>query len=132
MANYTENTKKNTDLHKQMPEQNLGLKMVRQGTRHYAVGKDQANARRKRNKEEKIEVDRTHTEEISNKHHTTITYMEPPWEEKKRKAKKHLAERHRKRKKEDGIHRERNGENGHKQTRVEDHGRWSMRANRPK
>ena len=71
-------------------------------------------------------MDRTHTEETSNKHHTTITYMEPPREEKKMKAKKQLEERQRKRKKEDGIHRERNGENGHKQTGVEDHGRCPM------
>ena len=39
------------------------------------------------------------TEETSSKHHTTTTYMEPPREEK-RKADKHVAEKHRKRKKE--------------------------------
>ena len=39
------------------------------------------------------------TEETSSKHHTTTTYMEPPREEK-RKAEKHVAEKHRKRKKE--------------------------------
>ena len=33
------------------------------------------------------------TEETSNKHHTTSTYVEPPREEK-RKAKKHVPERH--------------------------------------
>ena len=75
-----------------MPAQNLTPNMVRQGIQHYAVGKDQTIASRKRNKDEKVEVDRTHTEATSNKHHTTITYMEPPMEEKKRKAKKHLAE----------------------------------------
>ena len=30
-----------------------------------------------------MEVDMTHTEETSNKHHTTSTYVEPPREEKK-------------------------------------------------
>ena len=109
-----------------MPAQNLTPKVIKQCIQHYAVGKDQTTASRTRNKEEKMEVDRTHIEETSNKHHTTITYIEPPREEKKRKAEKHLAERHRKRKKEDGIRRERNGENGHKQTRVGDHGRWPM------
>ncbi|KAI0221780.1 hypothetical protein LSAT2_026949 [Lamellibrachia satsuma] len=49
-----------------------------------------------------MEVDMTRTEETSSKHHTTSTYIELPGEEKKRKAAKHLAERHRKRKKEDG------------------------------
>ena len=39
------------------------------------------------------------TEETSSKHHMTTTYMEPPREEK-RKAEKHVAEKHRKRKKE--------------------------------
>ena len=34
----------------------------------------------------------THIEETSNTHHTTITYMKPPREEKKRKAEKHLAD----------------------------------------
>ena len=88
--------------------------------------KHQTTASKKRNKEETMEVDRTHTEETSNKHQTTITYMEPPREEKKRKTKKHLAEIHRQQKKEDEIHRERNGENGHKESRVEDHDRWPM------
>ena len=109
-----------------MPAQNLTPKMVRQGIQHYAVGKNQTTASRKRDTEEKMDVDRTHTEETSNKHHKTFASMEPPREEKKRKAKKHLTERHGKRKKEDGIHRERNGENGHKQTRVGDHGRWPI------
>ena len=95
-VNYTRKTKKNTDLHQQMPAQNLTHKMVRQGIQLYATGKDQTTVSRKRNKEEKMEVDITHTEETSNKHHTIITYMELPREEKKRKAKKHLAERQRK------------------------------------
>ena len=115
MANYTENTKKNTDLHQQMPAQNPTPKIVRQDIQQYAMGKDQTTASRKQNEEEKMEVDRIHTEETSNKHHPTFTYKEPPREEKKRKAEKHPAERHRKRKKDDGIHWERNG---HKQTRV--------------
>ena len=34
MANYTENTKKNTDVHQQMPAQNLTHKMVREDTQH--------------------------------------------------------------------------------------------------
>ena len=117
---------KNTDLHQQMPGQNLTPKMVRQGIQHYAVGKDRTIASKKLNKGQKMEVNRTHTEETSNKHHTTSTYMELPREEKKGKAEKHLIERHRKRKKDDGIHRERNGQNGHKLTRVEDYVRWPM------
>ena len=67
--------------------------MVRQGIQHYAVGKDQTTVSRKQNKEEKVEMDRTHTEETSNKHHTARTYMEPKREEMKRKSEKHLAER---------------------------------------
>ena len=77
--------------------------------------RDQAAPSRKRNKEEKIEVDRTHNEKTNSKHHMTIACFEPPRKEKKRKAKKHLTERQ-----------ERNGENGHKQTRMEDHGRRPM------
>ena len=99
MSNYTKNTKKNTDLHQQMPAQNLKPKMVRQDIRNYAVGKDQTTASRKLNKEEKMEVDRTHTEETSHKHHTTITYMEHTREEKKRKAEKQTRDTENKRKK---------------------------------
>ena len=95
-VNYTRKTKKNTYLHQQMPAQNLTHKIVRQGIQRYATGKYQTTVGRKRNKEEKMEVDITHTEETSNKHNTIITYMELPREEKKRKAKKHLAERQRK------------------------------------
>ena len=58
-----------------------------------------------------MEVDRTHTEETSNELHMTSTYMEPPREEKKRKAGKHLAERQRERKKMEYTGRE-NGKNG--------------------
>ena len=76
-----------------MTAQNLTPKMVRQSIQHYAVGKDQTTASRKGNKEDKMEVDRTHTEETSNQHYTTITYMEPPREDKKRKAKKHTWQR---------------------------------------
>ena len=100
--NYAENTKKNTDLRQQMSAQNVTHKMVRQGIQNYAVGKEQTTDSRKRNEEEKMEVDRTRTEETSNKHHTTSTYTEPR-EEKKRKAEKHMEERHRKRKKEVGY-----------------------------
>ena len=80
-----------------MPAQNLTPKMVRQRIQHFAVGKDQTTASRKRNKEEKVEVDKTHTEETSNKHDTTGTYMEPPTEGKEETPgrEKHLAERHR-------------------------------------
>ena len=61
-------------LPQQMPAQNFTYKMVRQGISHYAVGKDQTTVSRKRNKEEKMETDRTHTEETSIKYHTTITF----------------------------------------------------------
>ena len=116
MANITENTKKNTDLHQQMPAWNLKWSDKVSNTVLYERTKKTTS--RKRNKEEKMEVDMTHTKETSNKHHTTITYMEPPKEEKKRNAEKHLTERHRKRNKKDGIRRERNGENYHKQIRA--------------
>ena len=109
-----------------MPAQTLTPTMVSQEIQHYAMEQDRADASRTRNNKEKMDVDRVHTEKTGNKHHRTSTYVEPPREEEKRKAEKHLAERHRKRKKEDGIHLERNGENGHKQTRAEDHGRWLM------
>ena len=44
----------------------------------------------------------------------------------KRKATKHLAERHRKRCKRDGVHPERNGEDGHRQKTVAFLSRWPM------
>ena len=92
MANYTENTKKNTDLHQQMPAQILHLKWPVKVSNTTLWERDQAAANRKRNKEEKIEVDRTHTEKTNSKYHTTIACFEPPRKEKKRKAKKHLTE----------------------------------------
>ena len=49
--------------HQQMPAQNHTPNMIRQGIQHYTVGKDHTTASRKRNKEEKMKVDRTHTEE---------------------------------------------------------------------
>ena len=53
---YTEDTKKNTDLHQQMPAQNTTPEVDRQGTQHYNLEIDQATTYRKLNKEEKMEV----------------------------------------------------------------------------
>ena len=52
--------------------------------------------------------------------------MEPPREEAKRKATEHLAKRHKKGNKRDGIHQERDGEDGHGQKTVAFIGRWLM------
>ena len=50
MAKYTEDTKKNTDLHQQMPAQIPTPEVDRQGR--------QATTHRKRNEEETLDVDR--------------------------------------------------------------------------
>ena len=57
-----------------------------------------------------------------------------PMEEAKREAKEHLGKRHRKGNKRDGIHQDRDGEDGHRQTSVTFIWRWicSKRANRHK
>ena len=57
MAN---DTKKNTDIHQQIPAQNLIPQVVRQGTKQYTLGMDQTTTNRKSNEEEKVQVDRTH------------------------------------------------------------------------
>ena len=80
MAKYTEDTKKNTDLHQQMPMQNPTPAVIRQGTQHYTLGMDQTTTSRKLNKEEKMEVDRTHTQETSRNHHLSSHR----WDEAKR------------------------------------------------
>ena len=77
MAKYTEDTKKNTDLHQQMPAQNPTPEVDRQGIQHYTLEMDQATTHRKLNKEEKMEVDRTHTQETSRNHHPSCHQMEP-------------------------------------------------------
>ena len=64
MAKYTEDTKKNTDLHQQKPAQNPTPEVDRQDIQHYILDNDQATTHRKLNKEEKMEVDRTYTREI--------------------------------------------------------------------
>ena len=51
------------------------------------------------------------TEETSSKHHTTTTYVEPQREEK-RKAEKHVAEKHPKRKKENWATKEQESKTG--------------------
>ena len=72
-------------------------------------------------------------EETSSKHHTTTTYMEPPREEK-RKAEKHVAEKHPKRKKERWATPgdiEKMAPNRQERRTMAD-GPCSQRANRPK
>ena len=66
----------------------------------------------------------TFAQETSINHHT-----ESPMEEAKRKTTKHLTKRHGKRNKRDGIHQERDGENGHRQKTVAFLGRWSIFPN---
>ena len=84
MANHTEDTKENTDLHQQMPAQNTTLEVDRQGTEHHTLENNQATTHRKWNKEEKMEVDRTYTKETTRINHPSSHHMEPPREEKKR------------------------------------------------
>ena len=84
MANHTEDTKENTDLHQQMHAQNTTPEVDRQDTQCYTLENDQATTHRKGNKEEKMEVDRTYTQENTRNHHTSSHHMEPPREEKKR------------------------------------------------
>jgi len=64
-----QDTKKNTDLHQQMPAQNPTPEVDRQGTQHYTLENYQATTHRKLNKDEKKEVDRAHTLETSRIHH---------------------------------------------------------------
>ena len=47
MANYTEDTKENTDLHQQMPAQNTTPDVDSQGTQHYTLENYQATTHRK-------------------------------------------------------------------------------------
>ena len=71
-------------------------------------------------------MDRTNTQDTTRYHHPSSHHMEPPREEAKRYATKHLAKRHGKRNKGDGIHQESNREDGHGQKTVAFLGRWSM------
>ena len=89
MANYTEDTKTNTDLHQQMPAQNPTPEVDIQGIQHYTLENDQPTTHRNLNKEEKMEVDRTYTQEISRNLDPSSHHMEPPREEVKRQATKH-------------------------------------------
>ena len=93
---------------------------------HYTLENNQATTHRKFNKEEKIEVDRTHTQETTRNHYQSSHHMEPIREEAKKYATKHLAKEHREGKKRDGIHQERDGEDGHGQKTVVFLGRWPM------
>ena len=47
MAKYTEDTDTNTDIHQQMPAQNLTPQVVRQGSQHYTLEMDQTITHRK-------------------------------------------------------------------------------------
>ena len=84
MAKCKEHTKKNTDLHQQMPVQNVTPEVDRQVIQQYTVEKDQATTHGTWNKEEKIEVDRTHIQDISRNNHPSSHHMEPPREEAKK------------------------------------------------
>ena len=67
-----------------MPAQNPIPEVDRQGTQHYILENDQATTHNKLNKEEKMEVDRTYTQETSRNNHPSSRHMEPPREEEKR------------------------------------------------
>ena len=67
-------------------------------------------------------MDRTYTKETTRNHHPSSHHVEPPREE----VRKHLAKRHRKRNKGDGLHLERDGDDGHGQKTVAFVGRWPM------
>ena len=84
MAKYTEDTKKNTDLHQQMPAQNPTLEVNSQVIQHCALENDQATTHRKLNKEKKMEVDRTYTQETTRNNHPASHHMELSREEEKR------------------------------------------------
>ena len=62
MAKFTENTRIQTFINI-MPAQNLTPEVVRQGNQYYTLEMDQTTTDRKLNKEEKMEVVRTHTQE---------------------------------------------------------------------
>ena len=47
MAKYTEETKTNTDLHQQMPAQNLTPEVGKQGIQHYTLENDEATTHKK-------------------------------------------------------------------------------------
>ena len=93
---------------------------------------DQTTTHRKCNKDEKMELSRTHTQETTRNHNPSS--MEPPREEAKMKATKHPAKRYRKGNKRDGLHQERDGEDGHghKTLACLDDGLCSQRAKRHK
>lgn len=81
--------------------------MVRQGTQHHTMGMDQTTINRKQNNEEKIEVDRTYTEESCKKNHNN--HMEPPGKKRRGRQRKTWL-RDCKQNKADGKHWERQGE----------------------
>ena len=82
--NHTEDTKENTDLQQQLPVQNTTPEVDRQGTQHYTLENDQTITHRKLNKEKKMEVDRTYTQEATRNHHPSSHHIEPPREKEKR------------------------------------------------
>ena len=66
-----------------------------------------------------------HTQETSRNHHPSSYHMEPP-EKRRRGRPRNTWQRHRKGNKGDGIHQERDGEDGHGQKTVAFLGRWPM------
>ncbi|KAK2161915.1 hypothetical protein NP493_1551g00040 [Ridgeia piscesae] len=82
MAKYTEDTKKNTHLHQQMPAQNPTPEVVRQGIQHYILEMNQTTNHRKLNKEDKMEVDtlRKPPETIT---HQATTWNPPAWKKRR-------------------------------------------------
>ena len=67
-----------------MPAQNPTPEVDRQATEHYTLENDQTTTHRTWNKEEKMEVDRTYTQETTRNNYPSNHHMEPPREEEKR------------------------------------------------
>ena len=105
------NTDSTTDFHQQRPTQNLTSEVVRQGIQYYTLEMDQTTTHSKLNKEEKMEVDRSHT---LGKSQETITSQATRWSPLGRGEVVHETPgRDTERETRDALHEERDGEDGH-------------------
>ena len=109
-----------------MPPENHECEMVRQSQQQHFVDQDKSTASRNRNKTKKMALDWSHAEKTYNYHHKTSSDLEPPREEEKRTAKKHLAARRGVGSEEDGVHLAGNCNHGAAQDPVESFDRWPM------
>ena len=90
MENDQGNSAQASDLHQQMPK--TPLQMAREDHERRPVEKDQRDPSNPRDKEEEVEMDRAHTEEAKELHHSAILTVEPTGKKEKRTAQKHLEE----------------------------------------